>query len=283
MKVSRQQWIIAGCAFSLVALLFLFGRTAEKKKPIPVQDNQQAAFNITDFIAEAKQKLTPSQTIYLSKLENNITRGDLPAQLKEAYAQIAAFWRDSARLFEPFAWYNSQASKLDNSEKNLTFAARLFLGYLRHEPDSRKREWMADEAIKLFDKAIEKNPTADSLTVEKGACYVYGYASIGKAEKAMTGILMLRSIADKDSTNLQAQMLVGIGGVISGQYDKAINRLSKVAAAEPDNAEAISWLADAYAATGNKAEAVKWYNITKKLVNNIEYSKEIDQRIRDLK
>lgn len=283
MKVSRQQWLIAVSGFLLVTVLFVFGRTAEKKKNIPPKQAEASSFNITEFIAAEKQHLSPAQAVYLSKLENNITRGDIPAQQIEAYNQLAAFWRDSAQQFEPYAWYTSEASKLVNSEKNLTFAARLFLGYLRHEQDSRKREWMADEAIKLFDKAIEKNPVSDTLKVEKGACYVYGYATIGKADKAMNGILMLRSMAEKDSTQLEAEMLVGIGGVISGQYDKAISRLSRVVAKQPGNAEAVSWLADAYAAAGNKAEAVKWYNISKKMINNPAYSKEIDQRIRDLK
>jgi len=247
---------------------------------------QQAAipaFNILQYINTVKQKLTPAQAITVGKLENSITRGDIPAQQINANNQLAAFWKDSVPVFEPYAYYISEAAKLDNSEKNLTFAARLFLGYLRHEPDNGKREWMADEAIKLFEKAITQNPADVQLKVEQGACYIYGYAVMGKADKAMNGILMLRGIADKDSANLEAQLLVGIGGVISGQYDKAINRLNKVVAKEPGNTEAVSWLADAYAGAGNKTEAVKWYTISKKMINNPEYSKEVDNRIRDLK
>ena len=281
----KKQLVLAVSGLAVVTILFIFGRTVEKKSATPVAMTQASvpAFNILQYISTAKQKLTPSQAIMVGKLENSVTRGDVLAQQINANNQLGAFWKDSGRVFEPYAYYISEAAKLDKSEKNLTFAARLFLGYLRHEPDNGKREWMADEAIKLFEKAIAQNPADVQLKVDQGACYIYGYAVMGKADKAMSGILMLKDIADKDTANLEAQLLVGIGGVISGQYDKAVNRLSKVVAKEPGNTEAISWLADAYAGSGNRTEAVKWYTISKKLINNPEYSKEVDDRIRDLK
>ena len=99
----------------------------------------------------------------------------------------------------------------------------------------------------------------------------------------MKGIQLLLSVVRKDSANMKAQMVLGIGGVISRQYNKAIERLLKVAKAEPGNLEAISWLADAYAATGDNSNAISWYQYSKKLVNNAEFSKEVDERIKALK
>lgn len=64
------------------------------------------------------------------------------------------------------------------------------------------------------------------------------------------------------------------------QFNKAIERLNKVAISQPGNLEAVSWLADAYAGAGDSTNAVKWYQYTKKLVNNAEYSKEVDERIK---
>jgi hypothetical protein len=42
-------------------------------------------------------------------------------------------------------------------------------------------------------------------------------------------------------------------------------------------------LADAYAAKGDKVNAVKYYGITKRMVNNPVYTKEVDERIKLLK
>jgi lipopolysaccharide biosynthesis regulator YciM len=79
------------------------------------------------------------------------------------------------------------------------------------------------------------------------------------------------------------QLVLGIGGVISNQFDKAIDRLNNVLKYEPSNLEAISWLADAYAGKGDKPNALKWYEISKRMVNNPVYTKEVNERIKMLK
>jgi cytochrome c-type biogenesis protein CcmH/NrfG len=106
---------------------------------------------------------------------------------------------------------------------------------------------------------------------------------IGNAEQTMKGIQQLLEVVKKDSNNMQAQMVLGIGGVISSQYDKAIERLKKVVDFDPHNLEAVSWLADAYAASGDKQNAIKWYEQSEHLVNNPAFTKEINERIKALK
>jgi len=86
----------------------------------------------------------------------------------------------------------------------------------------------------------------------------------------------------KDSNNMQAQLVLGIGAVISRQFDKGIERLHKVVAYDPQNIEAVSWLADAYAGSGDRLNAAKWYEQSKRLVNNPAFSKEVDERIKAL-
>jgi lipopolysaccharide biosynthesis regulator YciM len=99
----------------------------------------------------------------------------------------------------------------------------------------------------------------------------------------MKGIQQLLKVIRKDSLNMQAQLVLGIGGVISTQYDKAIDRLLNVLKNQPGNLEAISWLADAYAGKGDKPNALKWYEISKRLINNPVYTKEVNERIKQLK
>src|SRR5690606_6784624 len=104
----------------------------------------------------------------------------------------------------------------------------------------------------------------------------------GDATQTMKGIQHLLEVVRKDSNNMQAQMVLGIGGVISNQLDKAVERLQKVVDFDAHNLEAVSWLADGYAAKGDKVNAVKWYEQSKHLVNNPAYSKEVDARIKAL-
>ena len=281
----KKQYLLAGAGILAVILLFIFGRTTDSQKPIITATgaSNTKLFDVQHFIEDAKAKLTPSQALYVTKLENGISRGDVPAQQVMAYNNLADFWKDSIRSFEPYIFYVSEASKLDNSEKKLTFAAQLFLEGLRGEQDEAKLNWETTEAIDLFERAIKLNPENDDLRIGLGSCYVYGKGRNGNPQETMKGIQELLAVARKDSNNMKAQVVLGVGGLVSGQLDKALERFQRVVKNQPNNLEAIAYLADTYAAKGNKEEAIRWYNISKRLANNPHYTEEVDKRINSLK
>ena len=280
----NKKLVLAASGIILVVVLFFFGRTVAKKNTVETATPVVPAktFNISEYISSFKQKITPSQVLTLGKLENSVTRGDVLTQQIQANNQLATFWKDSILAFEPYVYYLSAGAKLDNSEKNLTFAAQLILDNLRSEQDEAKLNWKAEQAVQLFEQALQLNPESDDLKIGLGSCYIFGKGRMGKPEETMKGIQQLLSVVKKDSTNMKAQLVLGIGGYLSRQYDKAIDRLLKVVKAEPGNVEAIAYLADTYASKGEKAEAVKWYKVMKRVSNNSEYAKEIDERIKQL-
>ena len=280
----KKQYILAAIGVVLVALLYFGTSISLPKKPGPVaQPAVISAFDAESKINALKATLTPSQSLYVSKLENGITRGDVQKQQVTALYALADFWKDSAQAFVPYGYYLSKAVQLDNSEKNLTFAARIFLEQLRAEQDPAAMQWETGEAIRLFEEAIKVNPSNDSLRVGLGSAYIFGKGRNGDPQETMKGIQELLGVVRKDSNNMQAQLALGIGGYVSGQYDKAIDRLQKVIAREPNNLEAVAFLADTYAAKGNKTEAVRWYTLSKRLANNPHYSTEVDERIKSLR
>lgn len=280
----NKQLILLVTGLVLTASLFFFGRTVAKKNKSEITDSKPSisAFDISKYITEVKQKLPPSQILTLGKLENSVTRGDVISQQITANNQLSAFWKDSVHLFEPYAYYLSQSAKLENSEKNLTFAAQLILENLRTETDEAKLNWKAEQAVDLFDRALKINPDNDDSKIGLGSCYIFGKGRMGKTEETMKGIQQLLSVVKKDSANMKAQLVLGIGGFVSGQYDKAIERLKKVVAFDPGNIEAVAYLADAYAVKGEKTEAIKWYQVMKRIANNPQYNAEIDERIKML-
>jgi tetratricopeptide (TPR) repeat protein len=282
----KKQFILTGAGILLIFILFFFVRTTPNKKTLASSNKDSIAqkqFDINLFIQQEKAKLSPSNAIVVSKLENSISRGDIVSQQIKANEALANFWKDSAKSFEGYVFYFSEASKLENSEKNLTFAARLFLNNLRGEKDNEKLAWETKEAIDLFNRAIKLNPTNDDLRVGLGSTYIYGKGRNGDPQETMQGIQELLAVVRKDSSNLKAQLMLGVGGVVSGQFGKAIERLEKVVKAQPTNVEAVAYLADAYAGTGKKAEAIKWYNVSKRLINDPHYTEEVDERIKKLK
>ena len=285
--MKKQQIILLAGGLLIFASLLYFGKTVATKEPSSMGDASKpspaAGFNVDKYIQDAKSKLSVSQLNYINSLENSISRGDVAAQQIKVYNQLASFWADSIHQQEIYIFYTSRSAKLVNSEKNLTFAAQLMLADLRNESDPAKRGWKAEQAIELFEQAIQLNPNNANLQVGLGSCYVFGKGMVGNPQETMKGIQQLLQVVRKDSLNMQAQLVLGIGGVISNQFDKAIDRLNNVLKYESGNLEAISWLADAYAGKGDKPNALKWYEISKRMVNNPVYTKEVNERIKMLK
>jgi tetratricopeptide (TPR) repeat protein len=278
--VNKPQWITIVVGICLVATLYIFGRIVPHKKNIQEPSIQTAAspISIDTILTLAKKQLTSEQVVRLNTLENSISRGDVKGQQLKIYHQLAHFWSDSIGIFEPYAWYEAEAARLENSEKSLTFAAQLFLDNLQTDAVTQRRQWKALQAKDLFERSLTINPDNDSAKVGLGACYIFGDIS----SMPMEGIAKIRQVVDKDSTNIYAQMMLAKGSVRSGQYDKAITRLQTIIRLKPNNIEALLVLADVYERMGNTNNAIKWYQESLKHVDRQDIKNEIENRIKEL-
>lgn len=278
--MKKQQLILLGSGAVLFCLIYFFGQTIppRKKSSMPPAQAASMAFNFDSILKTAKEQLTPSQQAYINQMESAVVRGDVKDQQIKVFKQLAAFWSDSAHLILPYLYYTGEAAKLENSEKNLTFAAHKFLEGARQQSGGPLRNWMATEAKGLFEKALELNPHNDSTLVGLGSCYFYG----NFGEMPMKGIMMIREVANRDSSNMYAQLMLGLGDMESGQFDKAVDHLSKVVGHEPENIEAVLNLAEAYERMGDKAQAIKWYKTSRKFFDDKQILGEIDKRISQL-
>jgi tetratricopeptide (TPR) repeat protein len=278
--MKKQQLALVLSGIILFAALFFFGRTIPNKSdlpPAPAMPAQNAASKITteSLLMLAKSKLTADQQNRISQLENSVVRGDVKDQQIHVFNQLATFWGDTMQNQNLGAFYAGEAAKLENSEKKLNFAAQILLESLLAEENPGMQNWLATNAKVLYDQSLKLNPANDSAKIGIGACYMFGNIS----NNPMEGILTVRSIAEKDSNNLYAQMILGLGDIKSGQYDRAIERFLFVVKKQPDNLEAVFHLAEAYDQKSDKANAIKWYKIAAQMVSVPEAKKEIEQRI----
>jgi len=277
--LKKEQLIVLAGATLLFCVIYFFGKTTPPKNGAAPVSAADSTYNIQKVLEASRSQLTADQRSRLSQLENSVVRGNVKEQKAEIYKQIAAFYRDSAHLLLPFAYYTGEAAKLENSEKSLTFAARFFLENARKQDDEGLKKWMANESKELFEKALVLDPGNDSLKVGLGSCYIFGNI----ADNPMQGIMMIREVAERDPSNMYAQYMLGVGGLMSGQLDRAIDRLSIVASKQPDNVEVKLMLAEAYERKGDKQNAVKWYESVRSHIGNPEILQELDKRIQTLK
>ncbi len=281
--MKKPQWITVGVALVLTVALYaatknqIFG-TKQKPFSQTASASSGVAITVDSILFHAKEGLTEDQRTRLNFLENSITRGNVADQKIHLFHQLAHFWYDTARIFEPYAWYTSEAARLENSEKTLTFAAHLFLDNLKVEENPELKRWKALQAEDLFNRSLKINPANDSSQVGLGEVYLYG----GIGEGPMQGIMKIRGVAEKDSTNVYAQITLGHASVVSGQFDRAIGRFLTVLRLQPQNLEAILSLAEAYEQKGDKASAITWYKKSVPLINVAGLRKEVENRIVEL-
>jgi tetratricopeptide (TPR) repeat protein len=285
--MKKAQWITAGATLLIVIGLYAF--TQDQIFGLPKKINltkpltTSSSITIDSFLTHVKDHLTPGQISRINYLESSTSRENDPSEKIHIYHQLARFWKDSIKIadqhesFEPYAWYTAEAARLENSEKSLTFAARLFLSNFRRSGEGPEvKKWKALQARDLYERSLKLNPNNDSAQVELGEVYLYGGFAM-----PMEGVGMIRKVADQNEKNVYAQMALGYASLTSGQTDKAIERFKKIVQIEPSNLEATLLLADIYEGTGDKKAAINWYKKSLPLLNP-QFKKEVEDRINQL-
>ncbi len=285
--MKKQQYVLSALALLLCLALYFGGKTVPDKSAVTHSEGDghdhsadaPQKIDLNTLLNAAKDNITPSQAQRLTALENSVTRGDVKDQQIHAYHEIARFWLDSARKFDLYAYYTSEAAKLENSEKSLTFAARLFLDRLMMSGDPAMQNWLANNAKVLLENALKINPSNDSSSIGLGACYLFGNISTNPME----GITLIKKVVDRNPENVYGQMMLALGGKKSGQYDKAIERFLLIVKKEPENIEAIFHIAECYDLKGDKTNAIVYYEKAKELVKIPQAKEELSNRIMELK
>ena len=278
--LKKQQWIAVAIGAVLLFGIYTFGKFTPPHEDHATHTSPEEAksFEINAFINGLKKDLTPTQSAYLTKLEDALTRGDLVKQRIDNFHALSDFWRDSAKSYLPFIYYTAEKAKLENSEKNLNFAAHSMLEELRGISDVELKTWMANQANDLFSRSLKINPNNDSTIIGLGSTYFFGVSG-----SPMEGILKIRAISEKDPNNVFAQFMLGYGGLVSGQTEKATERFKKVIKLDPTNTEAIFLLAELYEKAGDKKSAIEWYLKGLKDVKNPELINALNEKIASLK
>lgn len=231
----------------------------------------------TDSILEASMGKLPEHAAAEAKeLREIIMASSSTGKIAEANQELAQLLQEHKQIAAATHYYTEYA-KLENSEKSLNFAARLNSDLFHRAESPSVRAWAAQQAIATYEKSLELNPDNDTVKMELAASYIDG------SSQPMQGIQLLLGIVREEPDNIPANLMLGQLSIRSGQMDKAQERFEKVLGIEPENTEALYFLAEVHKSKGNKDKAIELLERCKKIVNNPEFSKEIDNYIKSFK
>lgn len=134
--------------------------------------------------------------------------------------------------------------------------------------------------IACYEKALELSPEDDSTRINLAVAYMEAQ---GSAEQVMKGVTILRQITDKDPGNITANLILGKYGIVSGQFDKAVQRFEKVLAVDSLNADAYLYAAQAYESLGDKGKAIEMLEKCRSVVDDPDFATNIGKYIEKLK
>lgn len=236
-------------------------------------NNEVAPASTDSILTAASQGLHDHALEDYKALETKLKEESTPAGKAVLYAQMATIFQQHKQSAAA-AYYYMEGAKLENSEKSLNFAARLNSELLRSAEAPSVKAWAVQQAIAGYEQSMKLNPDNDTIKMALAACYIDGTA------QPMNGIQLLLGITREEPNHIPANLMLGQLSIRSGQLDKAAERFEKVISIEPENTEALYFLAEVYKGQGKKEKAIELLEKCKKIINNPDFSREIDNYIK---
>ena len=175
------------------------------------------------------------------------------------------------------AYYFYQFAKVEGTKVAMENAGDVLVSAYKSTEDSVILNNLITFALRSYEDAVLKDGNDVDLKIKLADAYVQG------SQEPMKGIGILRQLSDSLPDNVPVLLALGRLSIQSGQYDKAKERLQKILQLEPQNTEALYFLAITEAQLGHDDEAIRLFEMCKLLVNNIEFNKEIDEIVKNLK
>lgn len=263
--------VVSAC-IALCLGIYLFADNKKPKKENIAQDSTANA---------AQQAETLDIEAYIADINGKVADRAIREKIEHLAAadSITALIGQYQQLDKPLAvaHYMVKQAEKDNTANSYVHAGDYNNMLIQTAPDEKARAYLSSNAVLCYHKATELDSNNTEYKIRLAGAYMESGGG------AMQGVSILMDIVHEDSTNIDALMMLGRFGIISGQYDKAIARLEKILYLRPQNSEALLLMAEAYNNKGDIPKAIELLERCKKTVNNPEAEKEIEKYIESIK
>ena len=272
----RNQIIVISACLALLIAIYIFGNT---KKPTDANAGPmgQGHAQPTQPAAETLDILAYINSDSVKGKADKPTQQAIDAAEKEgAYETLVETYK---KMDKPIAvaYYRVKAAQKANGIQQYVAAGDYNATLMQTAPDDKVRRFLMENVISCYKSAVGLDSTNTANRIRLAGAYME------EGSQPMSGVLMLLDIVKKDSTNVDAQLMLGRFGLISGQIDKAIARFEKVLYLQPQNSEALYSLAEAYRNKGDKQKAIELFEKCEKTLTDPAAKKEIEKLIESIK
>lgn len=278
-----QQYLLVVAGAALVVSLYFFGDT--KSRPALTKPEAGNAGHVGKAVSMSFEKILSLAGNTLSAMQKdsvsiltNLVEKKSGAEKTSAIKKLAELWSRTEN-FIVSAHYFEEIAKLDSTKDNWKIAGDYYYFGFSGTTDSAAKVFGGEHAVNCYAVASKFDSTDTKIKVLQALSWIDGVGGMN----TMNGVLLLKEIEKTDPDNELMNVTLGRLAVVSGQYDKAIERLQRTIKLYPENTEAYFHLGEAYRATGRKSDAVKMFEQCKKLESSPDFQKQLDDLINQLK
>ncbi len=218
--------------------------------------------------------------VYLSKVNTNFS-ADTQNLIKEWTTKgenenlISVYHNKGESVAEAF-YLSKEAAKTNKLEQYVR-AGDLFEATASLTDKEDMSAFLIENAVVSYQNAAKIDTADVFLKMKLASSYIQ------QGTNPMQGISMLLDIVKKNPKNADAQLMLGKFAMMSGQFEKAIERLEKVIYLRPQSNDALFLLAMAHQNLGHKDKAIELLEKCSRNEKKPELRKEIEGYIRQLR
>lgn len=265
--------LIAG-ALILTGIIYLLPKVTKPKDGAEKQEiNTPFNFSFEKFEIDSKAALEWNAGNKISELETLL---ESDKQQLSLYDSIGIVWDDNKNPGMAASVFEEKAL-LTQEEADWLKAAYRYFDAFKASKDSLEMQYFVQEAIDSYTRVLEINPGNLDAKMDLGVLYAEG------TPEAMKGIMMLREVVTENPFHENAQLNLGFLSMKSGQFDKAVERFTKVLEINPSRVDMYVYIGEALVRMGEKDKAIENLEIFKNLANDPQMIQDVDEYIQTLK
>lgn len=271
--------LVAVCLLAVI-LLFAYGNTTT-----PIEEALEKS-GMPSAAVSSEVKPEVLEELWLSRLSperrdsaNRIISGLSDLNKEDQTEQLGILkekWQDWGNL-DASAYYAGLETRNNPSAANyVSSGERIFVASRIARGDSLSGPFLLDYGISLLQDGLEKYPEDADIKILLSRYFVDGKGAV------MQGVGLLRQVTAQDSAHVEANLLLGKLGIVSGQFDKAASRMELILTRDAENAEAWYYLGEAKVGLGDKSGATLAFEKCLTLSKEPAFRKELQNYIKEI-
>jgi tetratricopeptide (TPR) repeat protein len=228
----------------------------------------------TEFLRN-KKGLNPSLIEEIEQLEKAYENAGTDAEKEVALQALASKW-DDLNKWSPLGFTREAIAQIQQTATAWLAAGDAYREAYTNLQDTLIVSALQQYAIGAYQKALDLDP--ENLDAKTGL----GSTLVSGSNNPMAGITLLQEVVKTNPDHVEANKSLGLFSMQSRQFDKAIERFTKVISLQPD-AASYFYLATSYENIGMNSEAIKAFEKSKQMAADPSLTQFIDRKIAELK